>query len=203
MPRSRGTGTILGAQDTPGLTRSVDQPPSLLLDPHRVQALRTATDTLAVEGAQNGSAEEETAATRGLGNRQNEASSAGLSVMSAVREAVPGVSLEQSPSLYPKQEWVGRVTAIHEEEFDARLRDLANGNREVATIDLEEIGPQDRKRVRVGSLFHWVLGYERSVSGTRSNVSRIVFLDPPRPTQRDLEAGLEWADRLRTKWNLD
>ena len=57
--------------------------------------------------------------------------------------------------------------------------------------------------MHVGSLFHWVMGYERSVSGTRSFVSRIVFLVPPRLTKRDLERGRKWADRLRAKWGLD
>ena len=95
------------------------------------------------------------------------------------------------------------MTAIDNGTFDARLHDLTSGGHEVATIDLDEISPEDRARMRVGTLFHWVMGYERSVSGTRSNVSRIVFLDPPRLTERDMEAGREWADRLRAKWDLD
>ncbi len=119
-----------------------------------------------------------------------------------VRPEVPECFPERSPSFFPKQEWAGRVTAIDDRTFDARLRDLTGGGREVATIDLEEVSPEDRARMYVGSLFHWVMGYERSVSGTRSNVSRIVFLDPPRLTARDLKAGQEWADHLRAKWNL-
>lgn len=123
--------------------------------------------------------------------------------LDAVPPAVPEVSLGRSPSLFPRQEWAGRVTAIHKDQFDARLRNLTAGGREVATIDLDEISPEDRARLRVGSLFHWVMGYERSVSGTRSEASRIVFLNPPRLTRRDLKAGQQWADRLRAKWNLD
>ena len=57
--------------------------------------------------------------------------------------------------------------------------------------------------MHIGSLFLWVMGYERSVSGKRSHVSRIVFLRSPRRTERDLKAGQQWADRLRAKWNLD
>ncbi len=57
--------------------------------------------------------------------------------------------------------------------------------------------------MHIGSLFHWVMGYERSVSGKRSYVSRIVFLCSPRLTERDLKGGQQWADRLRAKWNLD
>ncbi len=119
-----------------------------------------------------------------------------------VRPEVPECFPDRSPSLFPKQEWAGRVTAITNGAFDAHLRDLYGGGREVATIGLEEVSPEDRTRMRVGSLFHWVMGYE-TVGGIRSNVSRIVFLNSPRMTERDLKAGREWADRLRAKWNLD
>lgn len=119
-----------------------------------------------------------------------------------VRPEVPECFPDLSPSLFPKQEWAGRVTAIDNGTFDAHLRDLTGGGREVATIDLEEVTPEDRGRIRVGSLFHWVMGYE-TIGGTRTNVSRIVFLNSPRVTERDLRAGQNWADRLRTKWNID
>ena len=120
-----------------------------------------------------------------------------------VRPEVPECFPERSPSFFPKQEWAGRVTAIDNGTFDARLRNLTGGGREVATIDVEEISPEDRARMRVGSLFHWVMGYERSASGTRSNVSRIVFLDPPRLTKRDLERGRRWAEWLHDRWGSE
>lgn len=120
-----------------------------------------------------------------------------------VRPEVPECFPERSPSFFPKQEWAGRVTAIDNGTFDARLRNLTAGGREVATIDVEEISPEDRARMRVGSLFHWVMGYERSASGTRSNVSRIVFLDPPRLTKRDLERGRRWAEWLYDRWGSE
>jgi len=120
-----------------------------------------------------------------------------------VRPGVPECFPEHSPSFFPKQEWAGRVTAIGDGTFDARLRDLTGGGREVASIDLEEISPEDRARMRVGSLFHLVMGYERSAAGTRSNVSRIVFLDPPRLTNRDLERGHRWAEWLHDRWGSE
>ena len=121
----------------------------------------------------------------------------------AVRPEVPECFPEGSPSFFPKQEWAGRVTAIDNGTFDARLRNMTDGGREVATIDLEEVGPEDRAQMRVGSLFHWVMGYERSASGTRSNVSRIVFLDAPRLTKRDLERGRRWAEWLHGRWGSE
>ncbi len=119
-----------------------------------------------------------------------------------VRPEVPECYPEHSPSFFPKQEWAGRVTAIDKGSFDARLRDLTGGGREVATIDLEELSLEDRDRIRIGSLFHWVMGYE-TVKGTRSNVSRIVFLDPPRLTRRDLERGRRWAEWLHDRWGSE
>ena len=204
MSRARGTATILGAQDAGSPTRSGELPPMVLLNRHRVRALDMPAGTLAVDAAQDRRAAN-AASTESRSNQRDGMDRNGVNPygLNAVRRAVPEVSLGRSPSFFPKQEWAGRVTAVHKDEFDARLRNLTAGGREVASIDLEEISPEDRARLRVGSLFHWVMGYERSVSGTRSNVSRIVFLNPPRLTRRDLERGQEWADRLRAKWNLD
>ena len=216
MARSRETATTPTDQDAvslplppgqpiPPVTSGADLPPEVLLNRYRVRALELSHDTLPLDQSRNGDAVEDTASPvfrdgQRNGRIGNGASQNGLN---AVRQAVPAVSPRHSRSFYPKQEWEGRVTAIHKDEFDARLRDLTGGGRHVATIELEEIGPEDRERLFVGSMFHWVMGYERAPGGTRSYVSRIVFLDPPRLTKRDLERGQRWADRLRAKWNLD
>ncbi len=179
-------------------------PPKILLNPYRVSALGDSANTLAVGRMQNGQAADNTASlgfwgNQGIGGLRNGASADGLN---AVRQAIPAVSPRHGPSFYPKQEWAGRVIAIRKNEFDARLRDLASGQCEVATIDLAELSLKDRDRIYIDLPFHWVMGYE-TVNGIRSNVSRIVFLDPPRVTERKLKAGRMWADRLRAKWNLD
>ena len=204
MSRARGTATIPGAQDSGSPTRSGELPPTVLLNRHRVRALGMPAGTLTVDAAQ-GRRAASAASTESRNNQRDGMDRNGANPygLNAVRPAVPKVSLGRSPSFFPKQEWAGRVTAILKDEFDARLRDLTHGGRAVATIDLEEIDPEDRARMRIGSLFHWVMGYERSVSGTRSYVSRFIFLNPPRLTARDLKSGREWATRLRAKWNLD
>ncbi|WP_420441428.1 hypothetical protein [Candidatus Palauibacter sp.] len=74
---------------------------------------------------------------------------------------------------------------------------------EDAVIPLDEISAEDRQNMESGSIFRWVIGYERSVGGTRRRVSQIVFLDLPPVTDRDLERGREWADRLRAQWGLE
>ena len=43
------------------------------------------------------------------------------------------------------------------------------------------------------SIFRWVIGYERSASGTKKRVSQIVFRDLPRLTRADVREGREWA----------
>lgn len=118
----------------------------------------------------------------------------------------PRVSRIRTPTLHPIQEWEGRVTEIRDNEFDAILLDLTGDvapDREIATILLEEVGAEDRRLMQIGAIFRWVIGYERSVGGTRRRVSQIVFLDPPELTDRDLKKGREWAAWLRESWDVE
>ncbi len=181
-------------------TRTSSLPPVVLLDRHRVRALGEAPSTQSVDWAQRAGLIDDTDTA---GNRNQPLSGRHAHSLWAVRRAVPRNSWDRAPSFFPKQEWEGRVTAIRKDEFDARLRDLTGGGRHVATIELEEIGPEDRERMFVGAMFRWVMGYERFPGGARGFVSRVVFLNPPRLTKRDLERGRRWADRLRAKWKLD
>ncbi len=201
MPRIGLTATNLATDsNAPERTLPSPRPPSVLpsIPGYRfpVRSGTLAPNEVPMEDAVS------SAPRDGDANVAEAANGARRNALPAVRPEVPECFPDRSPSLFPKQEWAGRVTAIANGTFDARLRDLTGGGREVATIDLEEVSPEDRARIRVGSLFHWVMGYE-TINGTRSNVSRIVFLNSPRMTERDLKSGQEWADRLRAKWNLD
>ena len=98
--------------------------------------------------------------------------------------------------LHALQEWEGYVVELGSVEFVARLVDLTAGSsheEEEATIPLEEVSESDAARMAVGSIFRWVIGYERSLSGTKRRVSQIVFRDLPRITERDFREGREWA----------
>ena len=200
MRQPRGTEAISNDRDARLDTRPSSLPPVVLLDGHRVRTLGESTTTQFVDGAQQAGTTDATGVT---GNRIHQRAGGHVNGLWAVRRAVPKNSWDRAPSFFAKQHWEGRVTAIHKDEFDARLRDLTGGGRHVATLKLEEFGPEDRERMFVGSVFHWVMGYERSPGGARSYVSRIVFLNPPRLTKHDLERGQRWADRVRAKWNLD
>jgi len=102
-------------------------------------------------------------------------------------------------TLHALQEWEGYVVDIEDDEFVARLIDLTAGHShetEEATIPLSEISEYDASRMVLGSIFRWVIGYERSPEGTKTRVSRIVFRDLPRVTEADVREGEEWARRV-------
>ncbi len=110
----------------------------------------------------------------------------------------------RTATFHALQEWEGHVVEIEAGEFVARLVDLTAGRAhesEEATIPLAEISERDASRMVVGSIFRWVIGYERSPEGTRRRVSQIVFRDLPRMTASDFSGGKAWADRISAALN--
>ena len=108
-------------------------------------------------------------------------------------------------TLHALQEWEGYVLAIGATDFTARLVDLTAGStheEEEAEIPLAEISDDDADRIRPGSIFRWVIGYERSPAGTRKRVSCIVFRDLPAITKTDLQDGEAWAREIIRSLNL-
>lgn len=98
--------------------------------------------------------------------------------------------------LHVVQEWEGYVLEIVGDEFVARLVDLTAGSsheEEEATIPLTAISDGDAGELQIGRTFRWVIGYEHAPSGNRKCVSRIVFRDLPRVTDRDLRQAQSWA----------
>jgi hypothetical protein len=107
-------------------------------------------------------------------------------------------------TLHALQEWEGYVVGIEGDKFVARLIDLTAGRMhesEEATIPMAEISERDASRMGIGSIFRWVIGYERSPEGTRKRISQIVFRDLPRVTKDDLRQGQEWARKLAPALN--
>lgn len=100
------------------------------------------------------------------------------------------------PSLHAMQEWEGHVVEIRPTDFLAHLVDLtANVShaREEAVIPRDELSDDDNAKMREGSVFRWVIGYERSPAGTKKRVSQIVFRDLPVVTGNDLLDSEAWA----------
>ncbi len=108
-------------------------------------------------------------------------------------------------SLHPLQEWEGYVVEIGNTDFTARLFDLTadeGGEEEEAIIPFSEISDQDTERLREGSIFRWVIGYERTTTGTKRRVSQIVFRDLPVVTGSDVRHGEAWARDIRRALGL-
>ena len=106
-------------------------------------------------------------------------------------------------SFHLLQEWEGYVIEIGKDDFTVRLLDLTAGSsheEEEAVIPLSEISEDDLKRLCLGSVFRWVIGYERSVSGTKRRVSQIVFRDLPALTKQDIFEGEKWAKKVAQLW---
>ena len=102
-------------------------------------------------------------------------------------------------TLHPLQEWEGYVVEIGDTDFTARLVDLTAGSsyeEEEATVPLGELSDNDIVKLRIGSLFRWVIGYERSLAGTKKRVSQIVLRDLPAVTEADRCAGRTWAREM-------
>ena len=99
-------------------------------------------------------------------------------------------------SFHARQEWEGYVVEMRATDFVAHLTDLTAGaphEQEEATIPLSELSDHDAARMTTGSVFRWVIGYERSPAGTKKRVSQIVLRDLPAMTEADLRSGEEWA----------
>ena len=106
--------------------------------------------------------------------------------------------LTRSSTFHVLQEWEGYVVQIDVDEFVARLVDLTAGSsveEEEAVIPLAEIADYDSERIRLGSVFRWVVGYEHSPT-RRKRVSQIVFRDRPAITKTDLNDGVAWAEEV-------
>ncbi len=106
-------------------------------------------------------------------------------------------------TLHPLQEWEGYVVQINRDGFTARLLDVTAGasyEGEEADIPLEEVSESDVAKMKVGSIFRWVIGYERAATGTKRRISQIVFRDLPAITEKDLQVADEWARGLMAAW---
>ena len=103
---------------------------------------------------------------------------------------------QPAATFHALQEWEGYVLEIGETDFVARLVDLTAGSAqedEEAVIPLVELSDEDADKMCLGSIFRWVIGYERTVAGSKRRVSQIVFRDLPAITLKDLRDGERWA----------
>ena len=118
--------------------------------------------------------------------------------------APASVRSAQRASFRALQEWEGYVISVDRVSFVARLADVTSGashEEEEAVFPRTELSDADDTRIRVGHIFRWVIGYERSPAGTKKRVSQIVFRDLPAITLSDLREGEDWAQAMARSLN--
>jgi hypothetical protein len=121
-----------------------------------------------------------------------------------VRKMLDGLPSALAPVFFtstfsPLQEWEGYVRSIGNESIVADLVDvtaLESGITEKAEIPFDELYDSDRERLRIGAVFGWSMGYQRTTTGTKMRVSNIVFRDLPRWTQKDIREAKAEAAKL-------
>ena len=114
--------------------------------------------------------------------------------------AKPRLGRSSGVTFHLLQEWEGYVTEISDMEFNARLTDLTSGAKyasEETSIPLDEISDDDADKMQVGSIFRWVIGYERK-GRAKKRVSQIVFRDLSMITKSDMREGRKWAQEIKT-----
>ena len=105
----------------------------------------------------------------------------------------------QRYSLQPIQEWEGVVTSITDSSFSAALVDVTAGSKEsseIAEFPIEEVSEEDQKLLRDGAIFRWVIGYQRSSTGTKRRVSELVFRRLPAWREVELRKSRERAKNI-------
>ena len=117
----------------------------------------------------------------------------------------PQPELRNWVTMHALQEWEGHVVEVRVEDFIARLRDITSevlgagpedSVEEEATIPLSELPEADLTRIQPGTVFRWVIGYQRAASGTKKRISEIVVRDLPSITEQDTAQGADWATRV-------
>ena len=104
-------------------------------------------------------------------------------------------------SLVALAEWEGTVDNIGEELFTARLTEISSSRKsdnyeEEANFLIEDLSDSDIELLQIGAVFRWVIGYSRSVSGTKRRVSQIIMRRLPVWTKRDAKYSKLEGERL-------
>lgn len=108
-------------------------------------------------------------------------------------------ALRSTASFKVLQEWDGYVVSFGEDMLVARLTDITNaGKKDAGEIDIpfEELTSDQIARIEIGSLFRWSIGYQLSLAGQKTRVSRIVLRQLPRWRAPQMNAAEEEAKQI-------
>ncbi|SHE36113.1 hypothetical protein SAMN05444339_101152 [Loktanella atrilutea] len=111
----------------------------------------------------------------------------------------PKLPKKNTSTLTPTQEWEGFVELIKETKFVVRLtnvKDATGSPTEAAEFEMRELPYADQKRLEIGSLVRWVVGFERLPNDQRQRVSRLHMRRLPVFTSKDIERAYADADDL-------
>ena len=67
---------------------------------------------------------------------------------------------------------------------------------EEADFPLNELSDRDLENIKLGSVFRWVIGYEKKASGTKKRYSEIVFREMPQWTNREIQSAEKKASEI-------
>ncbi len=91
------------------------------------------------------------------------------------------------------------MVSIEVDAVVVQLIDLTAGHTHEsleAAIPLTEFTDNDLETMKVGGLFRWTIGHDRSTEQTTDLVSQIKFLDYPKVTKSDFLNGRVWARQI-------
>ena len=104
-----------------------------------------------------------------------------------------------NPVLESITEREGYVCKISENSFSAYLANIkekGNAPTGIATFNINELSPDNQKKLQLGIVIRWTKGLEIQANGQRQSVSRITLYDIPEISTQDLEDAYKEADKL-------
>jgi hypothetical protein len=117
----------------------------------------------------------------------------------AVHRTIPRSLPTPVLSLQPLQEWEGYVVEIESKKFWARLVDRTTGGKveeELAEFPIGDVSDEDRNLLTVGSVFRWVIGYQRARGGSKRRVSQVTFRRMPAWSPNELKDAEKTAKKF-------
>lgn len=124
-------------------------------------------------------------------------------LLSAIKNLFPQIPQWKSTTVgyNTLQEWEGYVIDINKDGFTARIMDLTNRDvkEEEAEFELNDLSDDDKRRLRIGAIFRWSIGYHISAGGSKQRYSRIIFRNMPVWSERELKKNEKLAVELSRK----
>jgi len=106
------------------------------------------------------------------------------------------------PSVQVKNEWEGYVVDVGAETFTARLVDKTRCDEhedEEADFPIADVSDDDKKLLKPGGVFRWIIGYQKLPGGSRRRFSQVVFRQLPQWTEKELVKAEEEAKEISSK----